>query len=155
MLQSRLLSQLGSIHRVVISTAKFQSPFLLQQRGRGVSNDNSAIVEYDHVVAAVKEGNPLVLDVRTREEHSEGFIPGAVNVPLVKDEPGFSLSDAEFEKQYGIKKPSPATPIITHCKAGFRAEKYKEILAGLGYVNVKVYSGSFDDWTAKGGKIDK
>ena len=50
----------------------------------GVSNDNSAIVEYDHVVAAVKEGKPLVLDVRTREEHSEGFIPGAVNVPLAK-----------------------------------------------------------------------
>jgi len=128
----------------------------VSQSVRGFSSDDnmSDIVDFASVAAAVGEGTPLVVDVRTREEFREGFIPGAVNIPLVKDELGFSLPDMEFEQRYGIKKPSTDTAIITHCKAGVRAAKFKEKLVGLGYTNVMVYSGSFDDWREKGGKID-
>lgn len=63
------------------------------------------------------------------------------------------FSEAEFEAKYGFTKPSKSTVLATHCLKGKRALEASDKLNLLGYENVKVYQGSFNDWTEKGGNI--
>ena len=39
-------------------------------------------IGYEEVAAAVDNGSPLILDVRTEDEFASGRIPGAINIPL-------------------------------------------------------------------------
>jgi len=46
--------------------------------------------------------------------------------------------------------------IIVSCQSGKRAAVLYVIFADiLGYKNVKMYDGSYNDWVAKGNKVEK
>lgn len=64
------------------------------------------------------------------------------------------LSTEEFESKYGFSKPSTSTVLATHCLKGKRAMEAADKLNLLGYHNIKVYKGSFNDWKEKGGEIE-
>ena len=67
---------------------------------------------------------------------------------------GMALSDDDFAKKFGFSKPSKSDPLVTHCMKGGRAGKAAEALQQLGYNNVQVYMGSFNDWKANGGPTE-
>ena len=100
----------------------------------------------------------VVLDVRNKPELiSEGKIPKSFNVPFPNIRSGaFELPSQSFEKNYGFVKPSYTDEIVTICSLGTgRAPKAAIILKNLGYLNVKVYVGGFEDWRENGGKVVK
>ena len=99
----------------------------------------------------------IVLDVRNKSELiSEGKIPKSNNVPFPNIVSGdFELPSPSFQKKYGFVKPRVTDEIIIYCKLGKRASKAATILTELGYLNVKVYVGSFEDWRANGGYVVK
>jgi len=51
-----------------------------------------------------------------------------------------------FKKSYGKSKPQLETSIIFSCKSGKRALKGLQDAHNLGYTNLKLYKGSWDDW---------
>ncbi len=85
-----------------------------------------------------------IIDVRTEMEVRAGMIPTAQHIPVDQIPSAFSLSDQEFEEEYGFAKPKEN--IIFYCKAGVRSENATKFLRSMGYKNVKNYKGSWLEW---------
>ena len=64
-----------------------------------------------------------------------------------------SLSEEDFSSKYGFPKPGQSESLVTHCKVGGRAAKAADALKAAGYGNVRVYSGSMEDWKKNQGEI--
>ena len=80
-----------------------------------------------------------------------GHIKGAINFPsesvLAEDLQSFrstSEISALAKQQLGAKD----TPVITYCGGGIAATQLAFALEHAGYSNMKVYSGSLQEWSA-------
>lgn len=117
---------------------------------------DGVIASKDEVHAAVKTGDPWLLDVRrdtefTGEEKRAargGHIPGAVNI-LWKD----ALRDdwtlkapEELEDMYANAGFGAETSAVTYCQAGVRAAFTHLVLTALGHDDVRTYDGSWEEW---------
>lgn len=67
--------------------------------------------------------HPLLIDVRTPEEFSQGSVPGAINIPL----------DELLTQLTSLKDKGPTT---VFCEAGGRAGRAKMILENAGIKDV-------------------
>jgi len=110
----------------------------------------------EDVLAAVRKGDPWILDVRRESEFTGtekraargGHIPGAVHVEwkdaLTSD---FLLKDAaELDTMYADAGFGPETSAITYCQAGVRAAFTHLVLTALGREDVRTYDGSWEEW---------
>lgn len=75
----------------------------------------------------------LILDVRTDQEWSNGYIEGATHQPVSK-------IDDNFQQLF----PNKNQKIILYCARGGRAGQAKEILSKLGYTNLENGGGLMD-----------
>ena len=108
------------------------------------------------VLAAVRRGDPWLLDVRRDSEFTGeekraargGHIPGAVNIlwkDALKDD--WTLRDAdELEEMYTNAGFGPETSTVTYCQAGVRAAFTHLVLTALGHEDVRTYDGSWEEW---------
>nr|XP_053640826.1 uncharacterized protein LOC128694660 isoform X3 [Cherax quadricarinatus] len=64
------------------------------------------------------------------------------------------LPEEEFASQLGFDKPKLAEPIVVSCLGGIRARTAQLAMMGVGYKNVRVYVGSYEDWLEKGGPVE-
>ena len=71
------------------------------------------------------ENNAVLLDVRTPEEHKNGYLEGAVLLPL-----------AELESKISSKVADKNTPIYIYCRSGRRAGTAVEKLKAMGYTDL-------------------
>ena len=86
-----------------------------------------------------------MLDVRTPEEHAEGFIPGTdYNIDVLQD---------SYE-QIATDKLSKDKPVALYCRSGNRSKNAARILAEHGYDVVELGTG-FKGWVAAGQQIAK
>jgi thiosulfate/3-mercaptopyruvate sulfurtransferase len=110
----------------------------------------------DEVLAAVRKGDPWLLDVRRESEFTGeekraargGHIPGAVHL-LWKDalNDDWTLKDAdELEEMYANAGFGPETSAVTYCQAGVRAAFTHLVLTALGHDDVRTYDGSWEEW---------
>ncbi len=108
------------------------------------------------VLAAVRTGDPWLLDVRRDSEFTGeekraargGHVPGAVNV-LWKDaltEDWMLRDPAELEDLYANAGFGPETSTVTYCQAGVRAAFTHLVLTALGHDDVRTYDGSWEEW---------
>jgi rhodanese-related sulfurtransferase len=81
------------------------------------------------------DAEPLLLDVRSREEFSEGHIPGAVNIPY--DELPDRLDELAGHRD---------EEIVVYCRTGRRAKIAEATLAGAGFANVRDLAGHMTEW---------
>lgn len=89
-----------------------------------------------------------VVDVRVKAVFDQGRLPGAISLPL-----------AEFDRVVGsffVEHP-PETCVVLYCSGRecLDSHRFAERLVEFGYANVRVFSGGFADWKAKGLKIEK
>ena len=110
----------------------------------------------DEVLAAVRSGDPWLLDVRRDSEFTgeekraarAGHIPGAVHLlwkDALKDD--WTLKDPdELEEMYADAGFGPETSTVTYCQAGVRAAFTNLVLAALGHDDVRTYDGSWEEW---------
>ena len=71
------------------------------------------------------EANAVLLDVRTPDEHKNGYLEGAVLLPL-----------AELESKITGKVSGKNTPIYIYCRSGRRAGTAVEKLKAMGYTTL-------------------
>jgi len=72
----------------------------------------------------------IILDVRTQEEYSEGHIPGAILIP-----------NTEIDARAGEVLTDKDQLILVYCRSGRRSKMAAEILAMLGYTNIREFGG--------------
>lgn len=75
----------------------------------------------------------VILDVRTQAEYDQGHIPGAIVIPdtEVKDRAEEMLLDKD-------------QLILVYCRSGRRSKNAAQILAELGYTNIREFGGIID-----------
>lgn len=81
-------------------------------------------------IADADHSNTLFLDVRIREEHVFGAIPGSVNIPL--EELRSRIGELPHDKD-----------IYIYCAVGLRGYLAMKILTGRGFKNVRNLSGGY------------
>jgi thiosulfate/3-mercaptopyruvate sulfurtransferase len=104
----------------------------------------------------------IVLDARSPQEFrgeqtspgaaKAGHVPGAVNVEWKENLTGPNLvfkPAPELRRLYASKGITPEKEIVTHCASGGRAAQTLFTLKLLGYPKVRVYYGSFSDYTTR------
>jgi len=94
----------------------------------------------------------VALDARSATEHRTGRVPGAVNVEWKENltTPAMTFKPAaELKKLYESKGVTPDKEVVTYCASGGRAALSLFSLKLLGYPKVKVYYGSWSDYTAR------
>jgi len=82
---------------------------------------------------------PLLVDIRERDEWSEGHIPGAVHVPR-----------GHLESRIEAAAPDRAQPIVLYCAAGNRSVFAAKTLEELGYEHVVSLAGGYTEWKRSG-----
>ncbi|MFN7943101.1 MAG: sulfurtransferase [Thermoanaerobaculia bacterium] len=126
--------------------------------GRFTARPDPALRASGDDVEAARHGAGVVLDVRSEREwlgatpHFEargGHIPGAIHLEWKEllDSRGRIDPDRARALLRGAGV-DPARPVITYCTAGVRAAEAWVILRALGYADVRVYDGSWYEWSA-------
>ena len=108
-----------------------------------------------------RKSNVIVLDTRTTAEYTgatpgggskkAGRVPGAVHVDWKENVqlPGYTFKPAaELLKLYADKGVTPDKEIVTYCASGGRASQSLFTLKLLGYKKVRVYYGSWQDYSS-------
>lgn len=110
------------------------------------------LADYQHVKQNI--GKSILIDARTKEEFTgdvirgarRGHIPGAINVDFAANisENGTIKDEKQLEQLYKIPKDAQ---IITYCQGAYRAANSFLTLKKLGYAKIKVYLGSWGEWS--------
>lgn len=103
-------------------------------------------VDVKEFAAIIKDTTKVtVLDVRTAEEHADGYIPGAhCNIDVLKD----------TYTRIATESLPKDKPVALYCRSGNRSKNAARILAEKGYEVVEL-GGGFRGWVAAGNKIVK
>lgn len=88
------------------------------------------VIDAEEAKAIIDKGGALVVDVRTRVEYEEGYIPDAFNVPLDQIDKGIK----------NVTDDKDAT-ILLYCRSGNRSKVAARILTEIGYTNVYDFGG--------------
>ena len=87
---------------------------------------------------------PILVDVREKDEWTEGFIPGAR-----------WISRGFLELRIEDQVPERAAEIVLYCAGGTRSALAARALGELGYTNVKSLAGGFSAWKRAGLPFDR
>lgn len=117
------------------------------------NNDPITVVESTRVQEAARVGLP-VIDVRPTSMYEAGHVPGAVNVPLIDPEDGSMVPDDQLVAAVETAGVQPTDDVVLYCQTGLHAGLAADTLAQKGFSNVELYSGSMNDWSAKGLPIE-
>lgn len=93
--------------------------------------------QQDWVLQLKQDQNAVIIDVRTKEECSEGIIANAINIDIYKGQ-GFIYKIEELEK---------AKNYYVYCKAGGRSAQACSVMNQLGFENTYNLIGGMMNWT--------
>lgn len=107
------------------------------------------VVDKDYVLSKIGAEGVFIIDSRGDADFNAGSIPGSYNIPIWVSHYQADLQEpselAAALEALGISKDSE---IITTCGSGNVASNQLTALRDLGYTNVKLYDGSWDEWVA-------
>jgi len=86
----------------------------------------------------------VLIDVRSQEEHAQGFIPGT----------DFNIDFREIKMRHRELGAQLGDHIVVYCQSGHRSNIAAEALADLGYSHVYNVNGSMNAWLEAGFPVD-
>src|SRR4051794_33556566 len=86
-----------------------------------------------------RDGKPMLLDVREKEEYREGHLEGAVTLPRGFVEMGGEETD-----------PDRRSAIVAYCGGGARSLIAARTVKEMGYTNVVSMTGGYTPWKNPG-----
>lgn len=102
-------------------------------------------VSIDELKALMQEDVVLVLDVRNADEFKSGHIPGALNLDYTR----VTAEGGRFKGE--------SRTIVAYCACTneMTAARAAVDLAALGIPGAKALEGGWDEWLARGEKVEK
>jgi thiosulfate/3-mercaptopyruvate sulfurtransferase len=110
------------------------------------------MVDYAYTKGKVNSPGTLIIDVQSEKEYGEGHIPGAINMEnkLFFNEDSSTLkSKDEIEKVLSDHNIAKDKEIILYCASSARAGTVYLAMKALGYNNMKIYEGGWNEWKTK------
>ncbi len=127
--------------------------------------DKSVFTDYNWVKSHLNDSKVVLVDARHVTEFngtstkpvSKGHIKGAKNIEWkeLEKENGALKSDAELLKIFTSKGITKDKTVVLYCATSVRAGIMYVALKKLGYKNVKVYDGAYNEWVSKGAPVVK
>jgi len=123
-----------------------------ESQGEADLNDGQPVhvseIDIDTLLYLVESGEALLIDARTGEDFSLGYLPGAVSLPIYE----FDRAFKEVEDLLDIEK-----TIITYCSSETCIDStlLAKKLYRLGFQNIFVYRGGFEEWTELENPVEK
>lgn len=117
-------------------------------------------VDYEEFKRMRERDDVIVFDARPAEFYAEGglwikrgHIPGALNLPwrslMTKENPKLLKSDEELSEILGKFEIKPEKNLLIYCGTGREAtNEFLFFRYYLGHESVRIYEGSFTEWTA-------
>ncbi len=117
-------------------------------------------VEYDEFCRQREQKDVMVFDARPFDSYKEGglwiksgHIPGAFSLPwrslMTKENAKLLKSDEELQQLVGRFKITPDKAVLVYCGTGREAtNEFLFFKFYLGHDKVKIYEGSFTEWTS-------
>jgi thiosulfate/3-mercaptopyruvate sulfurtransferase len=117
------------------------------------------LIALDEVKKAVQTKSAVLLDARPADAFDAGHIPGAKSrfwkkdiVPEGKPNAGSFRPEADVKAELEAAGVTAATPVIVYCNTGHQAsELFYTLHYRLGYANVRLYNGSWLEWSVTPG----
>lgn len=105
-------------------------------------------VDEQWVLDRLDDPTVVLVDARSDAEFSAGHIPGALSVDWVRNlgRDGLYLPVEELRALYG--DPADDQTLVTYCQTGSRASVDWLVLTMLGYDDVRIYDGSWSEWSS-------
>ncbi|MCL6577920.1 MAG: hypothetical protein K6T73_00850 [Candidatus Bathyarchaeota archaeon] len=114
--------------------------------------NSTKVVSKDWILNHLNDPSVMFLDARSHSEYVNGHIPRAVNIEWINSidlENGgvWKSTDelADMFAQVGITKEKQ---IVTYCQKGLRASHIYFTLNLLGYSQIALYDGSWEEWSS-------
>ncbi|XP_016971632.1 rhodanese domain-containing protein CG4456 [Drosophila rhopaloa] len=124
----------------------------LANRVKFVLRPITTMATYEQVKDVPNHPEVYLIDVRRKEELEQtGCIPASINIPLDELDKALNLDAAAFKNKYARSKPEKDSKIIFSCRSGNRVLEAEKIAKGLGFCNVVIYKGSWNEWAQKEG----
>ena len=109
---------------------------------------SASTVDYDELSRRIEDGDVswVLLNVLPRAAFEAGRIPGSLNLPL-----------AELAEQAGEVLPARDQETAVYCvsSACSLARQGVILLRNLGYTRVREYPGGMEEWSERGGRIER
>jgi len=86
----------------------------------------------------------VLVDVRSPEEHQDGFIPGT----------DFNIDFRQIQNRHQELRSELDSHIVVYCQSGHRSNIAANTLMNLGYTNVYNVEGSMNAWEEAGYRIE-
>lgn len=126
----------------------------LQEESQGDNNpdDSQAInvneIDIETLKLLLESEEILLLDARTKEEYSQGYIPGAVNLPVYE-------FDSVFPRLEGLF--SEGKTIVAYCSSITCTDSplLAKKLTRKGYEDIFVYRRGFEEWSELNNPVEK
>jgi phage shock protein E len=131
---------------VVLGAIAFLSGSPGEKLIEGVATDNIVLktVSSSEFAKEIANTDPVILDIRTPAEFSEGHIAEAVNIDYY--EADFSTRLKELDKNASY---------LIYCRTGNRSSKALELMRSYGFTRVYELGGGIVAWSSQGKGICK
>ncbi len=116
----------------------------------GVSANHSFLLTVQQLhdgltkAASVPQKGFILIDVRSAEEHAQGFIPGT----------DLNIDYREIKARHREIGAQLNDHLVVYCQSGHRSNIAAEALADLGYRHVYNVTGSMNAWLAAGFPVE-
>jgi thiosulfate/3-mercaptopyruvate sulfurtransferase len=107
----------------------------------------------DWITGRVGSPGFVLLDTRTRPEYDDGHLPGAICWDWFNAVPAgswnVSREPAELRAEWQALGLNASDEVTVYCRSGMRAAHTYLILRNAGFHRVRLYDGSWQEWSMK------
>ena len=122
----------------------------------GTNPDVSA--DYDWLMAHMERTDVIPLDTRSQAEFDQGHLPGAICWDWFRAIPEeswrTSRSPDELLPELAQIGVTESSEVVTYCAVGMRSAHTYVVLRQAGFPRVRLYDGSWQDWSSRSCRDD-
>ena len=115
--------------------------------------------DIEWIVRGIETGGRVLLDSRTPTEFEEGHLPGAVSWDWFNAVPDgswdVSRDPVELRAEWRDLGIDPSEEVTVYCRSGMRAAHTWLVLRNAGFSRVRLYDGSWQEWSMKMEQMEK
>lgn len=110
------------------------------------------------IVQGIEAGDAVLLDARTAVEFDRGHLPGAISWDWFNSVPpgswDVSRDPGELRAEWRALGLDPSEEVTVYCRTGMRAAHTYLVLRNAGFTRVRLYDGSWQEWSMTVGEPD-